>query len=223
MSTFRPFKGLRPRPDLAEQIASPPYDVINSEEAREMAAGNPLTFLHVVKPEIDLDPSIDLYDDRVYAKAAENFNRLIDEGLAVVKGVRARHDGVRRNPWNEFECGSHYSRSMASWSVLTALSGFSFDLPKGQIGFDPRLKDEVLHSFWSTNDAWGRFSQCAEGVRLEVAYGAQTLSRLALPQWAGKLSEAAIGGKDVGLSWDGDTAVFAESVTIAAGQTLTLS
>ncbi len=86
MSTFRPFKGLRPRPELAEQIASPPYDVINSEEAREMAAGNPLTFLHVVKPEIDLDPSIDLYDDRVYARAAENFQRLMDEGSMVQDG-----------------------------------------------------------------------------------------------------------------------------------------
>jgi len=86
MSTFRPFKGLRPRRELAEQIASPPYDVINSEEAREMAAGNPLSFLHVVKPEIDLDPSIDLYDDRVYAKAAENFDRLIDEGHMVQDG-----------------------------------------------------------------------------------------------------------------------------------------
>ena len=86
MSNFRPFKGLRPRPELAEQIASPPYDVINSEEAREMAAGNPFSFLHVVKPEIDLDPSIELYDDRVYAKAAENFNRLIDEGSLVQDG-----------------------------------------------------------------------------------------------------------------------------------------
>ena len=86
MSTFRPFRGLRPRQELAEQIASPPYDVINSEEAREMAAGNPLSFLHVVKPEIDLDPSIDLYDDRVYAKAAENFNKLIDEGSLVQDG-----------------------------------------------------------------------------------------------------------------------------------------
>jgi len=151
------------------------------------------------------------------------YEGFVDEGLAVVKGVRDRHDGARRNPWNEFECGSHYSRSMASWAVLTALSGFSFDLQKGQIGFDPRLEDEVLHSFWSTNDAWGRFSTCSEGVRLEVAYGAQTLSRLALPKWSGKLSDATIGDKTVGITWDGDTVVFAEPVTIAAGETLALS
>ncbi len=74
---LRPFEGYRPRPELAEQIASPPYDVMNSEEARKMAEGNRLSFLHVVKPEIDLDPGIDLYDDRVYAKGKENFDRLM--------------------------------------------------------------------------------------------------------------------------------------------------
>ena len=77
----RPFRGFRPRPELAAKIASPPYDVLNSSEAREMARGNPLSFLHVVKPEIDLDPGIDLYDDRVYAKGAENLKRLLQESF----------------------------------------------------------------------------------------------------------------------------------------------
>jgi uncharacterized protein (DUF1015 family) len=83
MSKIKPFKGLRPVPDKAEQVASPPYDVLNSDEAREMARGNPLSFLHVVKPEIDLDPSIDLYADEVYAKGAENLARLQDDGVLV--------------------------------------------------------------------------------------------------------------------------------------------
>jgi len=73
----RPFRGIRPKPELADRIASPPYDVVNSQEAREMAAGNPLSFLHVVKPEIDLDPAIDLYDDRVYAAGARNLQNLV--------------------------------------------------------------------------------------------------------------------------------------------------
>lgn len=72
----KPFRGFRPRPEKARQIASPPYDVLNSEEARKMAQGEPLSFLHVVKPEIDLSPDIDLYDDRVYAKGEENFKNL---------------------------------------------------------------------------------------------------------------------------------------------------
>jgi len=75
----RPFKGVRPRPELAGRIASPPYDVIDSEEARAMAAGNPLSFLHVVKPEIDLEPGVDLYDDRVYATGAKNLRKLVAE------------------------------------------------------------------------------------------------------------------------------------------------
>jgi len=83
MSRIKPFRAYRPRTDRAERIASPPYDVISSEEARAMAAGNPLSFLHVGKPEIDLDPSVPLYDDRVYAKGVENLRRLIDSGELV--------------------------------------------------------------------------------------------------------------------------------------------
>lgn len=83
MAIVRPFKGLRPVKDKVEQVASPPYDVINSDEARELAEGNPFSFLHVVKPEIDLDPGTNLYDDKVYAKAVENFKKLIADGILV--------------------------------------------------------------------------------------------------------------------------------------------
>ncbi len=78
MAVVRPFKGLRPVREFADKIASPPYDVVNSMEAREMASGNEYSFLHVVKPEIDLPVDTDLYDDSVYAKARENLDRLID-------------------------------------------------------------------------------------------------------------------------------------------------
>src|SRR5512135_472405 len=80
MVHVKPFKGLRPRQDLAARVAAPPYDVLSSEEAREMAAGNPYSFLHVGKPEIDLPPGTDLYSDAVYAKGKENFERLIRDG-----------------------------------------------------------------------------------------------------------------------------------------------
>ena len=83
MVTVRPFKGLRPRKELAARVAAPPYDVLSSEEAREMAKNNPYSFLHVNKPEIDLEPGIDLYDPRVYRKGAENLKRLIQEGVMV--------------------------------------------------------------------------------------------------------------------------------------------
>lgn len=83
MAHVRPFRGLRPNPDFVSQIASPPYDVLNSEEAREKAEGNPISFLHVVKPEIDLDPNIDTYDIKVYEKGAENLNRLVADGKMI--------------------------------------------------------------------------------------------------------------------------------------------
>ena len=81
MSKIRAFRAYRPRPELSARVASFPYDVINSDEARALAQGNPYTFLHVGKPEIDLDPSVPLYDDRVYAMGRDNLRRLITEGI----------------------------------------------------------------------------------------------------------------------------------------------
>jgi uncharacterized protein (DUF1015 family) len=78
-----PFRGLRPRPDLSARIPSLPYDVLDSAEARSTAEGDPYTFLHVVKAEIDLDPGIDPHDARVYAKARENFDAMRAAGWLV--------------------------------------------------------------------------------------------------------------------------------------------
>jgi uncharacterized protein (DUF1015 family) len=80
MATLKPFAALRPKPELAAQICELPYDVMSSDEARELAAGNPLSFLHVSKPEIDLPPGTDLYSPEVYAKGKENFQKLISQG-----------------------------------------------------------------------------------------------------------------------------------------------
>lgn len=81
MADIQPFRAWRPEPSLAEQVASPPYDVVSSEEARAMAADRPLSFLHVVKPEIDLPEDVDVYSDRVYATGAANLRRLMDDGV----------------------------------------------------------------------------------------------------------------------------------------------
>jgi uncharacterized protein (DUF1015 family) len=79
VAVIRPFRALRPRAERAEAVASVPYDVVNTEEARELAAGKPLSFLHVSRPEIDLPPGTDIYSDAVYRKAVENFEKLIAE------------------------------------------------------------------------------------------------------------------------------------------------
>jgi uncharacterized protein (DUF1015 family) len=80
MAQIKPFAALRPRPDWAATICELPYDVMSSTEAREVAKGNPRSFLHVSKPEIDLPATVDIYDAQVYAKGRENFKRLQDEG-----------------------------------------------------------------------------------------------------------------------------------------------
>ena len=81
MAVIRPFRAVRPVPELAGQVAALPYDVMSSEEAREMVKDNPYSFLHVDKAEIDLDPDIDLYDQRVYEKARDNLQGMIDRGV----------------------------------------------------------------------------------------------------------------------------------------------
>jgi len=83
MARIEPFRGFRPKLDIAERVAIPPYDVLSSAEARTMAGDNPLSFLHVVKPEIDLPEGTDVYAPEVYAKGAENLDRLIDDGVLV--------------------------------------------------------------------------------------------------------------------------------------------
>ncbi len=79
MATIRPFNALRPQGDRAAQVAAVPYDVVNTEEARALAAGNPWSFLHVSRSEIDLPDGTPIYSDKVYAKALANFEQLIKE------------------------------------------------------------------------------------------------------------------------------------------------
>jgi hypothetical protein len=75
---------------------------------------------------------------------------LVKEGMEIIKAIRSRFDGEKRNPWNEFECGSNYARSMASYALLNAFSGFEFDMTKGIIGFNPVFMNGfTFKSFWS--------------------------------------------------------------------------
>lgn len=101
---------------------------------------------------------------------------LVDEGLTIVRAVRDRHDGVRRNPFNEVEHGNHYARSLASYGVLTALCGYRFDLPHGTIGFAPRVQADDFRCFFSTDTGWGVYSRTVDASgevreRIDVLYG----------------------------------------------------
>ena len=83
MAVIKPFKGIRPPKDMVEQVASRPYDVLNSEEARKEAEGNEKSLYHIIKPEIDFPEGTDEHDERVYGKARENFEKFQKNGWLV--------------------------------------------------------------------------------------------------------------------------------------------
>jgi len=154
----------------------------------------------------------------------------LDEGLSIVKGVRDRHDGERRNPWNEFECGSHYARSMASWGLLTAFAGFEFDVPRRRIGFTPRWYAKAYRTFWSLDSGWGSFAQTLSQddvvATLTVAYGELALRELHLGS-VETVRQAAIDVDGVTISATvaadargGWTVILDEEVTLKPGQSL---
>jgi uncharacterized protein (DUF1015 family) len=98
LSLIKPFRALRPAPGRSAEILAPPYDVLSSAEARERAKGKPWSFLHVSKPEIDLDAAVDPYSKAVYAKAADNLDRMVREGVLIREARPAYY--VYRLTWN---------------------------------------------------------------------------------------------------------------------------
>jgi non-lysosomal glucosylceramidase len=103
------------------------------------------------------------------------FEGFINEGLEIVKAVRDRHDGFKRNPWNEVECGHHYVRSMSSWGLLIALCGYKFDLVEGVIEFNPVINKEDFRCFFSCGKAWGIFEQKRNPQTGKPEYNVKTL------------------------------------------------
>ncbi len=151
------------------------------------------------------------------------YEGLLDEGLAIVRGLRERHDGVRRNPWNEFECGSHYARSLASWSLLTALSGFSFDLTRGYIGFSPRLAGDVFQTFWSVNSGWGVYRQEKGRLQLRLEYGSLHLQELGADTAGAQGVSARLNGREASAALVQDGIAFGPGLDLAAGDVLEIT
>ena len=83
MAVFKSFNAVRPTSEMADKVAALPYDVMNSEEAREMVKGKPYSFIHVDKAEVDLDENINIYDEKVYLKARENLDKLVNDGVCI--------------------------------------------------------------------------------------------------------------------------------------------
>ncbi|MCT4687122.1 GH116 family glycosyl-hydrolase [Vallitalea sp.] len=108
------------------------------------------------------------------------YEGLIDEAFEVIAAIRDRYDGKKRNPYNEIECGSNYARSMASYSLLLALSGFEYDMKKQHIGFAPKVNEEEFNTFWCINSAWGSYESNEEQQVIFVKYGSLQLKSIGL-------------------------------------------
>lgn len=113
------------------------------------------------------------YSDEVWTgieyQVATNliYEGLVEEGLSLVLAVRQRHDGFKRNPWNEAECGHHYARSLASYGLLVALSGFRCDLPNRTLSFAPAIQADEFSCFFAAGTGWGIFRQRRVNSKLE--------------------------------------------------------
>ncbi len=147
------------RSDLSEH-ANPQRVYALNDEAGLLLCSWP----HGGRPQLPFPYSDEVWTGIEYQVAAHLiYEGWLDEGLAIVDALRARHDGVRRNPWNEVECGNHYARSMASWALLLSLSGAQVDAATGDLSFAPvsalLSKDQPFQTFWSDGRSWGVYRQ----------------------------------------------------------------
>ncbi len=150
-----------------------------------------------------------------YAMASHLIQRgMVAEGLAVVRAARARHDGSRRNPWNDIECGSYYIRALSSYALVNAYSGLSFDQRRDEIGFRPVRTGNGLY-FWSAGRGWGLVEMKGLAVTLIVKGGELVVSRLRLPGLPGA---AMVEGHPA--ERDGDVILLGGRRTLQAGDRL---
>ena len=133
---------------------------------------------------------------------------MVEEGMTLIRAIRARSDGKKRNPFNEIECGSNYARAMASWGVIPILSGFTYDMTQGRIGFAPVTEARPFRSVWSCAEAWGTVEITDTELTLCVTEGKLNLRRVDI-DGAERVKEVVCDGKSVafraengGVCWD---------------------
>ena len=136
-------------------------------------------------------------------------NGYVDEGERVVKAVRDRYDGEKRNPWNEIECGSNYARSMASFALMPIYSGFSFDMTKKYIGFAPLSGGGSY--LWSVGNTWGTVSLCENACTLSVLGEPLELSAIGLASTA--VTSVKADGRDISFALENGKISF-ETLTV---------
>ena len=145
MTLIQPFRALRPAPGHAAEILAPPYDVLSSAEARQRAEGKPWSFLHISKPEIDLDPAIDPHDPAVYAKAAENLGRMIAAGVMIRDPKPCYY--VYRLTWRD--------RTQTGLAVAASLADYATNRIRKHELTTPVKEDDRVHQIEAVNAQTG--------------------------------------------------------------------
>jgi len=183
------------------------------------------------RPEVPVRYCDEVWTGIEYQVAAHcTMEGMVDEGLEILEALRRRYDGSRRNPYNEIECGDHYSRAMAGWSITEALSGLRYDGTQNSIRFSPVRSENSTKLPFVIGSAWGTVSFGSNGntrADLDCAFGEVTLRKLVLDDvepgnFVVRLGDTAV---QESANWDSGrlTLEFANPVTISAGQRLSIS
>lgn len=168
------------------------------------------------KPAIAVPYTEETMDGFEYAAAGNMLQMgMEEEALSIVRAVRERYDGIKRNPWSEIECGASYARSMATYALLLIYSGFRFDGTRKRIGFVPIRSGRF---FWSLEGAWGVADCAPDRLSIRVLYGQLAVREVvtALPC----VRRAALDGRALDFKQEGDRVLL--QAEIGAGQELTL-
>ena len=175
----------------------------------------------VKMPKIPLTYANEVFCGMEYQAACHMIQEgLAEEGFELVAAVRKRFDGERRNPWNEYECGSNYARSLASFALIPGVSGYTCDMYKKRIGFAPKTDREDFCCFFSTDTGWGLYRQKAGVCELELLYGTLEIKELCLADLADGTVRAYLNGGALGAGRQGKAVVFEEAALLRAGDVL---
>lgn len=173
------------------------------------------------KPAIPLTYAGEVFCGMEYQAACHMIQEgMAREGFELVKAVRARFDGRRRNPWNEFECGSNYARSLASFALIPSVCGYSCDLYRKILRFDPKTDKEDFTGFFCNASGFGLYRQTDKACSIEVLCGEQRLKTVCLADRRERSVRAVKGGETLETVKNGEEISFPEEVILKAGETL---